>query len=151
MGWGRPVFEDMRDAPVTFPTPNGGHHPLWGLGHLQFAEGSIVNGLIKGEDNPYEELAPLFWQGTQPVADAEEYPSMDELFAKYDKARAETIALLDTMTDDDLDKPSHAPPEFGDGANTIGKCFAMLIMHAAFHGGQVADTRRAAGRQPLMG
>ena len=23
------LVEDMRDAPLTFPTPRGGNHPLW--------------------------------------------------------------------------------------------------------------------------
>jgi len=151
MGWGRPGLEDMQDAPTTFPTPNGGNHPLWVLGHLVIAEGNIVNGLIKGEESPYKDLEPLFGQGTTPEADASKYPTMDELFDKLDEARASTMALLDTMSDADLDKPSHAPPEYGEMMNTVGKCFAILIMHATFHGGQVADARRAAGRKPLMG
>ncbi len=23
------LIEDMKDAPLTYPTPNGGCHPLW--------------------------------------------------------------------------------------------------------------------------
>jgi len=33
------VIDEMRDLPTTFPTPNGGCHPLWVLGHLTLVEG----------------------------------------------------------------------------------------------------------------
>jgi len=35
------VIDEMSSAPTTFPTPNGGCHPLWVLGHLALIEGSI--------------------------------------------------------------------------------------------------------------
>ena len=35
------VIDEMSDAATTFPTPNGGCHPLWVLGHLTLVEGSI--------------------------------------------------------------------------------------------------------------
>ncbi len=28
----------IEDAPLTFPTENGGCHPLWVIGHLAFVE-----------------------------------------------------------------------------------------------------------------
>ncbi len=33
------VIDEMSGAPTTFPTPNGGCHPLWVLGHLALIEG----------------------------------------------------------------------------------------------------------------
>ena len=42
------VIDRMSDAPTTFPTPNGGCHPLWVLGHLTFVEG-MVPGVLYGE------------------------------------------------------------------------------------------------------
>ena len=35
------VIDEMSDAATTFPTPNGGCHPLWVLGHLALVEGMI--------------------------------------------------------------------------------------------------------------
>ena len=32
-------LETIEDAPLTFPTENGGCHPLWVVGHLAFVEG----------------------------------------------------------------------------------------------------------------
>ena len=35
------AIDEMSDAATTFPTPNGGCHPLWVLGHLTLVEGII--------------------------------------------------------------------------------------------------------------
>ena len=34
-------IEDMRNSPVTAPSPQEGNHPLWILGHLTIAEGRL--------------------------------------------------------------------------------------------------------------
>ena len=34
---------------------------------------------------------------------------------------------------------------------TIGACLAAIPIHFGFHGGQIADARRAAGKPVLMG
>ena len=88
--------------------------------------------------------------GTTPTTDASQYPSMEELLGKFEEIRAATLAHLNTLSDKDLDKPSHAPAEFGPPFATVGACFAAMSTHMSFHAGQVADARRAAGRGPLM-
>ena len=40
------LIEDMRDAPVTSPTPRGGNHPLWILGHITWVEGNVPHVLF---------------------------------------------------------------------------------------------------------
>lgn len=150
-GWIMGLINDMKDSPTTFPTPNGGNHPLWILGHLTYSEANLVSVFIKGEPNPLADWKDLFDQGSQPAADAGKYPSFDELQAKFEELRGNTIQLLDTMSDDDLDKPSHAPEQMQAFFGTVGQCFAAISIHFAYHGGQVADARRAAGRTPLMG
>ena len=42
------LIDDMKDAPLTQPTVNGGNHPLWILGHLAYSEANIVNHVILG-------------------------------------------------------------------------------------------------------
>ncbi len=87
------LIEDMKDAPLTFPTPNGGCHPLWIVGHLAYSEGQLVRDWMLGI-------------GTEPTADAANYPSFAELTAKFQQAHEETLALLDSMSEEDLDTPS---------------------------------------------
>src|SRR5438045_5432397 len=81
------LIEDMRDAPLTQPTPCGGNHPLWVLGHITFIEGNVPHVLF-GEPNPVERWAPLFAAGTEPRADASIYPSFEELLRTYRDLRA---------------------------------------------------------------
>ncbi|MDH3717701.1 MAG: DinB family protein [Planctomycetota bacterium] len=150
-GWVLGLIEDMKDAATTAPTPQGGNHPLWVLGHLAFSEGQLVNAFVKGEENPLADWGEVFGQGTKPVADASKYPAIDDVLARFEEMRAGTLSYLSSLSDDDLDKPSHAPEEMKDFFGTVGQCFAALPVHFAFHGGQVADARRAAGREPLMG
>jgi hypothetical protein len=48
------VIDEMSSAATTFPTPNGGCHPLWVLGHLTLVEGSIP-AVLFGDKNPAAE------------------------------------------------------------------------------------------------
>jgi len=149
-GWTMGLIGDMQDAPLTQPTSAGGNHPLWVLGHLVRAESDLLDGFILGKPNRFPELEESFAMGTQPVDDAQAYPPMEDLFAKFEEIRAATLAHLDTLSEEDLDKPSHAPEEFGQFFGTVGKCFSAMSTHVAFHGGQVSCSRKAAGRPPLM-
>lgn len=149
-GWAMGLIMDMKDAPLTQPTPNGGNHPLWVLGHIVRAESDLLDGFILGQPNRFPELEAAFSMGSSPTTDADQYPSMDELLGKFEEIRSATLAYLETLSDDDLDKPSHAPEEYSDFFGTVGACFAAMSTHMSFHAGQVADARRSAGREPLM-
>ena len=149
-GWTMGLLNDIKDAPLTQPTPNGGNHPTWALGHIIYSESSLLDGFILGKENRFPELEEKFVNGTTPSTNADDYPGIDELMAKFQEMRAATIAHLDTLTEADLDKPSHAPEDFGPQFGTVGACFAAIPLHMSFHTGQIADARRAAGREPLM-
>ena len=150
-GWIMGLAMDIKDDPLTRPTAKGGNHPMWCLGHLAFSEANLVSVLCKGEPNPLAEWEGIFQMGTEPSDDSSTYPSIDEVIAKLEQTRAATLAYLDTITDADLDKPSHAEGEMQAWFATIGQCLSAITIHFAFHGGQIADARRAAGRNVLMG
>ena len=146
------LIDDMKDAPLTQPTVNGGNHPLWVLGHLAYSEANIVNHVILGNENPLIEWKEIFGAGSEPVADAGHYPAWDELRQKFEEVRSHTLSVLGGLSDDDLDQPSkNCPPERESIFGTVGQCFFVLALHPAIHRGQVADARRAAGRKPLIG
>ena len=147
-GWALMLINDMRDAPLTQPTPKGGNHPLWVLGHIVRGESDLLDGFLLGKPNRFPELE-AFSMGASPSTDAADYPSMGELLEKFTAIRAATLAHLETLSDDDLDQKSHAPEEFGPAFGTVGAVFAAMASHVSFHAGQVADARRAAGRKPL--
>lgn len=146
------LIDDMKDAPLTAPTPNGGNHPLWVLGHLAYAEANLVHHVIGGDENPLIGWKDAFGGGGEPVADADRYPAWDEVRQKFDQVRAHTLKVLDTLTDADLATPSkNCPPGREQLFGTVGSCLLVLILHPTMHRGQVADARRAIGRtEPLL-
>ena len=148
-GWTMGLIEDMRDAPLTQPTSDGGNHPLWVLGHLVIAEAGIFDGFIRGERNRFADLNKVFGAGTTPTTNADDYPSLDELLDKFEEIRGSVLAYLDTLSEEDLDKPSHAPEKFGEKFATVGACLIAMTLHPVFHAGQVADARRMLGKSPI--
>ncbi|MEM8945237.1 MAG: DinB family protein [Planctomycetota bacterium] len=145
------LLADMLDAPMTAPTPNGGNHPTWVAGHLAYSEANLIHHMIEGETNPLIEWKERFGAGSEPTDDADHYPPLTELLAKWDEVRAHTVHVLDSLTEADLDKPSpNSPPGREAFFGTFGKVLSMVALHPLMHRGQVADARRAARREKMM-
>src|SRR5687768_2924937 len=89
------LVADLRDSPLTPSTP-GGNHAIWLLGHLAFIESDIPRTLF-GEPNRMAHWAPLFAPGTTPQADANLYPSFDEVLNTYRDSRKRNLKLLDEI------------------------------------------------------
>jgi uncharacterized damage-inducible protein DinB len=144
------LAEDMRDAALTRPTPRGGNHPLWVLGHVTLVEASVSH-ILFGEPSPLAHWAPLFAPGTEPKDDAGAYPGFDELLRTYRDHRARNLKILDGLSEADLDRPTKAPPQGLERVlSTFGKTLIVVALHQMTHRGQLADARRAAGRKPLF-
>ncbi len=138
------AIDKMSDAPTTFPTPNGGCHPLWVLGHLTLVEGMIPE-ILFGEKNPVDDWQRYFGQNTEAVADAGVYPPFATVREKYRELRARNMEILASLNEEDLDKPTKAPPkglehEFG----TYGRSFLAIALHQFSHRSHVTDAQRAA-------
>jgi uncharacterized damage-inducible protein DinB len=138
------AIDQTSDAPTTFPTPNGGCHPLWVLGHLTLVEGSIPTALY-GEKNSAADWQKYFGEGSEAVSDTSAYPPFAEVKSKYLALRQRNLEILESLSDADLDKPTVAPPkgrerEFA----TFGSSFLVLALHQAMHRGNVTDSIRAA-------
>jgi uncharacterized damage-inducible protein DinB len=134
---------------VAPPTSRGGNHALWVMGHLAVSEASIVGRFIKGQEPALKEWQPLFALGSQPTSDLSKYPAKSELLKKSQAVRQETLNLLGSLSEKDLDKPTSVQQNqelFG----TIGRCFVTMVHHQAFHIGQIAVVRRALGRKPAF-
>jgi DinB superfamily len=144
------LLEDLRDAPMTSPTPRGGNHPLWVLGHITFVEASTPKVLF-GEPHPLAHWAPLFAAGAEPTSDPKAYPSFDEVLKAYREARTKNLKLLDEIGEAGLDRPTKFQPKgLEQVLGTAGQAFMTIAMHQMNHRGQLADCRRALGRKPIF-
>lgn len=140
------TIDEMGSAPTTFPTVNGGCHPLWVLGHLTLVEG-MISEVLFGEENPVAEWQQYFGESSEAVADPNAYPPFAVVRAKYRELRQKNLSILESLTQEDLDRPTLAPPkgrerEFA----TWGQSFLVLALHQAMHRSHVTDARRAAKR-----
>jgi len=137
--------EDMREHAVVFPTPEGGAHTLWVLGHLAYVEGLVVREFILDEPNPLAAWKGVF-DGDETSGDPARFPPFDEALARCREMRRATLSLLDGYTEGDLDAPSARAPEgFDDIFGTRRRCLQFVADHWLMHRGQLADARRAAG------
>jgi len=146
------LIVDLKDNPLAQPTANGGNHAHWILGHLVVSESGIIHNIVLGNDSsPHSKWEPLFGHTTQPLTDDSTYPPFDELLNAWEEVRAFTLATLDTLTDDDLDKKAPGCPEGWESFfGTIGQCYATQIFHPTMHYGQLADIRKSLSRELLM-
>ena len=137
--------EEMREHCLVFPTPNGGCHTLWVLGHLAYIETLVVRRFMLGEENPLAHWEQVFDSGDV-SADGSVYPPFDQVLATCRDVRASTLALLDSLSEDDLDRASGNPPKGFEGMfGTNRLCLQYVADHWYMHRGHLADARRAAG------
>lgn len=141
--------EEMRDHCVVFPTPQGGPHTLWVLGHLAYIEALVVQRFMLGEANPLAAWEEVF-DGADVSGDIRLYPPFDQVLAKCREVRESTLALLDSLSEDALDKTSaEVPAGFEDTFETYRLCLQYVADHWYMHRGQLADARRAAGLERM--
>ena len=138
-------IEDMADHGTVFPTANGGSHTLWVLGHLAYIEGLVTRRFMLGDENPLAHWESTF-DGDGVSADTSDYPPFEEVLGHCRGARENTLLLLDSLTEADLDRTSaQCPPGHEATFGTYWRCMQFVADHWYMHRGQLADARRAAG------
>lgn len=143
-------IEDMRDHSLVFPSPGGGCHTLWILGHLASIECLVIHVFMRDEPNPLADWAEVF-DTIEVSADEEQFPLFDRVLEECRRVRKSTVSLLDSCVESDLDKMSENIPKASDAEGveflfgTYRRCFQYAADHWLMHRGQLADARCAAG------
>jgi DinB superfamily len=121
-------IEDMRKHSVVFPTPRGGCHTLWVLGHLAYIEAQVIRSFMLGESNPLADWEELF-DGADTPGEIERFPPFDQVLEECRKTRASTISLLDGLTEEDLDRRSRKSrmAATNSSAPIVAVCSTLLI------------------------
>jgi uncharacterized damage-inducible protein DinB len=149
--WNRMLAEDLRSAPLAFPTSNGGNHATWVVGHAATSQAGLRS-FITGEPSPRASWEATLGGGTTPVADASAYPSYETLMDAWKAEYEKTLALLAEQTDASLDaRPKALPDSLKDHPSfrSVGHVLMLIAMHEMSHRAQLADVRRALGRGVL--
>ena len=137
--------EEMREHCLVFPTPNGGCHTLWVLGHLAYIEALVVRQFMLGNENPLAAWENPF-DGEDVSGDSRLYPPFDQVLATCREMRTATIALVDSLSENDLDRPSAgAPKGVEEVVGTYRRCLHEVADTWYMLRGHRADARRAAG------
>ena len=140
---------DLSDADLLARAVPGTNHIAWQLGHLIYAERWMMD-LVRPGSVP--ELPPGFHEQHSNDTASSDDPAKFLTKAKYleifQGVRAGTLALLEKMSDADLDE--QAPERLRHFLPTVGNVFAMQGTHWVMHAGQWAIIRRTLGKPPLF-
>lgn len=137
--------EEMREHCLVFPTPNGGAHTLWVLGHLAYIESLVIRRFMLGRGHPLVHWEEVF-DGDDVSGDASRYPAFDEVLAICREVRESTIELADSLFEESLDaRSADVPAGFEDTFGSYRLCLQYAADHWYMHRGHLADARRAAG------
>ena len=101
--------EEMREHCLVRPTPQGGCHTLWVLGHLAYIEQLVIRTFMLGEANPLADWENVF-DGDDVSGDIDQYPPFDQVLATCRDVRVATVALLGSLSEPDLDTSSARVP-----------------------------------------
>ena len=141
-------LEDLTDAEMMHRPHPESNHIKWQVGHLITSERMMVDGITPGSMPPLPDgFAERYTKETATSDDAQAFDSKEELLRVFNQQRAATLATLDKLSDEDLDKA--APESMREYAANVGAVFNMQGAHWLMHAGQWAVIRRQLGRPPL--
>ncbi len=142
-------LEDLTDEELLIRPVEGTNHIAWQLGHLISSEHTMIDQVCPGAMPPLPDgFAEKYTKETSKLDDPSAFHTKSEYLKLYQEQRAGTLAALDSLTDDDLDKP--APESMQKLAPNVGALFSMQPTHWTMHSGQWAVLRRKLGRPPLF-
>jgi hypothetical protein len=142
-------LQDLTDADLMRrPVPNA-NHIAWQLGHLIVAEHNL-NNMVCPDSMPAlpEGFAEKHGKETAKSDDAKAFCTRDQYMAAMAEQRAGTLALLDRLSDEELEKPAPDPiKKFG---ATVGAVIAGQSAHWMMHAGQWVIVRRQLGKEAIF-
>lgn len=142
-------LDDLTDEEMMHRPHEGCNHIKWQLGHLIASENQMISACKPGSMPALPEgFAEQYGKETAASDDPSAFHSKADLLKLFEEQRAATLSVLDSLTDEDLDKPT---PEAMQGyAPNWGTAFVMQDSHWVMHAGQWAVIRRQLGRPPLF-
>jgi hypothetical protein len=146
-GW---FVSDLSDADLLVRPVPGANHIAWQLGHLAVADQRLIRSQFPDAD--YPELPAGFAELHRREGAARDGPDGFRTKAEYldlfNRMRAATLAVLDRVTEADLDQP--VTGNMAKFAPTLGALFLLVSNHTLLHTGQFSVVRRKLGKPVLF-
>lgn len=142
-------LEDLSDADLLRRPGSGCNHLAWQLGHLIASACQLLEALRPGSGIKLPEgFAERHSPQTAGSDNAADFCSKQEYLTLLDQAQQATLALLDQLTDADLDQPS--PERYRPMFPTVGSILILIATHPLMHAGQFVPVRRALGKPVVI-
>ena len=124
------------------------NHALWFAGHIGVVDDFMISLVAPEKASPKAGYPEKFGMGSKPTGDPSVYPDVEEVLAYMRERREVFLAILDEMSEEDLDTPTpDGAPEI---LPTFGSVFQLSAWHEGFHLGQVSVAARALGFPPRL-
>ena len=142
-------LSDLSDDDLFVRPHPKANHIAWQLGHLIAAEHDL-NNMVCPDSMPAlpEGFKEQHSKETAGSDDKSAFRSKDEYVQLMNEQRAATLALLDRLSDEELEKP--APEKIQQFGETVGTVLAGQSAHWMMHAGQWVIVRRILGKEPLF-
>ncbi len=137
------------DGDWTYQAHPKANHALWCAGHLALTDDFFVGMLDPSKATDMSKAQELFGMGSEPVGDASVYPKPAELRKHLNDSHQKLMAILDGMSEEDLDKPT--PEGSPDFLPTVESVFRLAVFHEGIHAGQATIANRGLGGEPVVG
>lgn len=143
-------LEDLSDADLLVRPVPGANHIAWQMGHLIQAEPGLLRPQFP--DAVYPDLPAGFAAQHGKATHDQDAPTGFATKATYvelsNKTRQATLALLDKLSDADLDRATVG--SMATFAPTVGAMFLLVSNHSLMHAGQFSVVRRKLGKPVLF-
>ncbi|MCH8005148.1 MAG: DinB family protein [Planctomycetes bacterium] len=124
------------------PVPKA-NHATWVLGHLANTDNFFLTSLGGRDPVIDKSWGDLFGMGSEPTGDPGRYPSLTEVKAGCERARAALIDWFASMDDQKLQSP--LPDQMKGFAPNYAGVMGTLAWHEGLHAGQLSAVRRSLG------
>jgi hypothetical protein len=132
---------DLDDADLLIRPVEGMNHIAWQLGHLISSERGMVEAIRPGTCPPLPEGFEANYDREDTTSDdPARFLSKEAYLSLFNAQRAATKAVLDSLTDEDMDAPG--PEKFRKMFPTVGNFFVLIGTHVIMHVGQFVAVRR---------
>ena len=143
-------ISDLSDADLLVRPVPAANHIAWQLGHLIVAEGFLVHTELP--DAEYPDLPAGFAEQYTKETSTSDSPAAFRTKAEYldlsKKMRAATLAVMDKLTDADLDRACTG--RMAQFAPKLGDLLLLVANHTMMHAGQFTVVRRKLGKPVLF-